>query len=204
MRGLTLVHSTVSPGSASTCPGANAENCTPTATIAATASAIIAAPPDRSRPDVAGTGATHESCAPAPPRALQRQAAPPAPGRQPACARSADDDLGLHPRVDQAHEAQRRALLRRDGEVDRLALLARSGDARVSQLVHVRRRVLPDAVLEVLELRRRVAVRVSAVRGAELLADRATEDLLRGARQILAPDDGERVRAFVGRIVDDV
>src|SRR3954453_1132018 len=98
--------------------------------------------------------------------------------------------------MDQAHEVERAALLRGDLQVDLLALLARAGDAGVARTVDVRWRVLARAVLQVLELRRSVAVRVGAVRLAERLADLALVDGLGCARQILQLHDRERVRAL--------
>src|SRR5438046_5194466 len=93
--------------------------------------------------------------------------------------------------MDQAHEVQLRARGRGHLQVDRLTLLPLAGDAGVTRLVDRRRRLLADPVLEVLELRRRVAVRVGAVRLAELLADLTLEQRLERPRQILLRDDGE-------------
>src|SRR3954453_11643069 len=68
-----------------------------------------------------------------------------------------DLELRLHPGMDQAHEVQRRALLRRHVERDGIALVL-SDQGRVAGLVHLGRGVLPDAVLDEVELRRGVAV----------------------------------------------
>src|SRR5205823_5909789 len=67
-----------------------------------------------------------------------------------------DQELALHPRMDEAHEVLRGALLRRHVQVLREALLGLD-ERRVAGPVEVRRGVLADAVLQEVELRRRVA-----------------------------------------------
>src|SRR3954452_4918541 len=106
-----------------------------------------------------------------------------------------DLELPLHPGMDQAHEVQRRALLGGHVERDRVALVL-PDQGRVTGLVHLGRRALPDAVLEEVELRRRLAVGIRAMGLAELLADlAAAQDLGRRARQVLLGDDAQGVRA---------
>src|SRR4051794_40178906 len=95
--------------------------------------------------------------------------------------RSADDHLRLHPRVDDTHEVQRRALLRGDGEGDRRARIA-ADERRVARLIEARRRVLADAVLDPQMRRRALAVGVGAVLLTDELTDLAVIDLLDGPR----------------------
>src|SRR4051812_40641765 len=150
VRWLALVQATESPGRASAWAGENAANWICTGSVAACAPA-----------------AAHSAKALARLRALVLCRI--------AAFVLADDDLGLHPRVDQAHEPQCLALGCGHLEIDRLAVLARAGQARVARTVHVGRRVLAHTVLEVLELRWCIAVGVGAVRLSELLADLAVE-----------------------------
>src|SRR3979409_851772 len=106
--------------------------------------------------------------------------------------------------MDEAHEVDRRPLLRGHIEVDRLALLARARDARVARLVDVRRRGLAATVLQILELRRSVPPRVATVLLTERLADLALVHLRSGLRQVLLLDHAERVRTLIRHGVDDV
>src|SRR3954462_11125470 len=74
-----------------------------------------------------------------------------------------DLELPLHPGMDQAHEVQRRALLRRYVERDRVALVL-PDQGRVTGLVQLWRRVLPETVIREVVLRGGVAVGIRAVR----------------------------------------
>src|SRR6476469_8959254 len=134
---------------------------------------MIASRPLGTMFQLVGTAATHVSTTRASAEAAQNSTRAPATARALAKRAAdivlADGDLGLHPRVDEAHEVQRGAGLRRHLEVDGLALLALPGDAGVSRAIDPRRRRLPGAVLQERELGRRVTVRVRSVRLAELL-----------------------------------
>src|SRR5690348_18323829 len=96
--------------------------------------------------------------------------------------------------MDCAEEVEGRALLCRDLQVDRLALLAGAGQAGVAGTVDVRRGGRADAVLGVLELRLRVGVvRVDAELARDLVADLAVEGLSSGARELALLDHREQI-----------
>src|SRR5436853_7816707 len=98
--------------------------------------------------------------------------------------------------MDQADEVERRACSGGDLEADRVALSAGADQARVARTVDVRRRVLADAVLQEVESRRGLGVRVGAVRSGERVARLAVEERSGRLGDVLLREDRERVRTL--------
>src|SRR5438105_4001633 len=105
--------------------------------------------------------------------------------------------------MDKAHEVERGALLRGHVEGHLLALLTRAAEHGIAGAINAWNLVGADPVLEELELRRSITVRVGAMRLAERLADRAVVDLSARPGKVLLLHDRHRVRALIGLGVDE-